>query len=198
MSRRWYVVRTKPQAEYIAADALRQKGYEHFFPTVPMPLRRFGKKEIPLFPGYLFLRCDWDEHHLPAISLLPGVLGWVRFDGATPPISDEIIGDLARRLQAINEGGGTWTRFKPGQTVRLVSGNFESLARVIDEPKSPYSRVRVLMEFMGQFVSAKVPWNDLRMAPEDYTGFQSPGRRRRTRGKGRWIRGLRPEASMGA
>jgi len=188
MALNWYVVRTKPQSEYIAANALRVEGYEHFFPKIHTVQRRSGKKEIPLFPGYLFVRCDVDRGQWPAIGLLPGLLGWVRFDGVVSSIGDDIVDGLARRVESINDNGGLWIRYKPGQNVRVVSGQFESLAQVAEEPTSSDSKVRVLLEFMGQLVSAEVPWSDLRIAPEDSRGDANHGRRRRTRGRGRWIR----------
>jgi transcriptional antiterminator RfaH len=194
MALNWYVIRTKPQSENIAANALRVEGYEHFFPMIQAVQRRSGKEEIPLFPGYLFVRCDVDRGQWPAIGLLPGVLGWVRFDGVASSIADDVVDELARRVESINDNGGLWIRYKPGQKVRVVSGQFESLAQVAEEPTSSDSKVRVLLEFMGQLVSAEVPWSDLRIAPEDSQGDANHGRRRRTRGRGRWIRNRGSEA----
>ena len=194
MARSWYVVRTKPQSEYIAAHALRKEGYEHFFPRIRGLRRRSGRREIPLFPGYLFLRCDVDRGQWPQIGLLPGVLGWVRFDAVVSPVPDDVMDDLTRRVDSINDSGGLWIRFRPGQRVRVVSGQLESLAEIVEEPRSSDSKVRVLLEFMGQLVSAQVPWSDLRVAPEEALSDAMRRGRRRTRGKGRWIRGLAPEA----
>ena len=194
MALNWYVVRTKPQSEYIAANALRVEGYEHFFPTIQTVQKRSGKEEIPLFPGYLFVRCDVDRGQWPAIGLLSGVLGWVRFDGVASLIADDVVDELARRVESINDNGGLWIKYKPGQKVRVVSGQFESLAQVAEEPTSSDSKVRVLLEFMGQLVSAEVPWSDLHIAPEVSLGDANHGGRRRTRGKGRWIRNRGSEA----
>lgn len=194
MALNWYVVRTKPQSEYIAANALRVEGYEHFFPTIQTVQKRSGKEEIPLFPGYLFVRCDVDRGQWPAIGLLSGVLGWVRFDGVASLIADDVVDELARRVESINDNGGLWIKYKLGQKVRVVSGQFESLAQVAEEPTSSDSKVRVLLEFMGQLVSAEVPWSDLHIAPEDSRGNVNHGGRRRTRGRGRWIRNRGSEA----
>ena len=68
------------------------------------------------------------------------------------------------------------------------------LAQVAEEPTSSDSKVRVLLEFMGQLVSAEVPWSDLHIAPEDSRGDSNHGGRRRTRGRGRWIRNRGSEA----
>lgn len=189
MARNWYVARTKPHSEYIAAEAFRREGYQHFLPRIRTIQRRTGKKEMPLFPGYIFIRCDVNRGRWPSIGLLPGILGWVRFDGVASPIPDHVVNELVLRVESINNGGGLWIKFTPGQRVRVVSGLFESLAWIEEEPTSSDSGVRVKLEFMGQLVSAQVPWSDLQVTPEEPPAFAKNGGRR-TRGKGRWIRGL--------
>ena len=194
MTKRWYVIRAKPQCEYLAADALGRDGFELFFPRVQTPRPRAGRADMPLFPGYLFLRYDQERQDWPSVRRLPGILGWVRFNGVVPPVPDEVIAELAHRVEAINGGGGLWARFQPGDKVRVVSGNMESLAEVLEEPRSPQDRVRVLLDFMGRLVPAEVPW--LNLQPISQTLITNPhrGGRRRTRGKGRWIRGSGPRA----
>ncbi len=194
MSTPWYVIRTRPLCEYSASEALARGGFEVFFPRVNSPRPRRGQGDEPLFPGYLFLRFDLSSLGWDAPGRLPGVLGWVRFDGVVPPVPDELVADLRERVALINGGGGLWTRFQPGQKVHVVVGATESLAEVLEEARSPDSRVSVLLQFMGRLVQAKVPWTSLR----PYAGEQghAGGSRapRRTRGRGRWVRGFGPRA----
>jgi len=197
MARRWYVVRTKPQSEYLAAAALERDGFELFFPHVRTPRPNSGRDDVPLFPGYLFLRHDVEKLGWPSMERLPGILGWVRFSGQAPPVPDEVVSELAQRVDAINSTGGLWTRFRPGERVRVISGSMESLARVVDEPRSPQERVRVLVDFMGRQVLAQVPWRDLQRTHQDPLATPIPSGRR-TRGRGRWIDGFGPRASASA
>lgn len=192
MALRWYVVRTKPQCDYQAAESLENDGFEAFFPRCKTPKSRLSRSDTPLFPGYLFLRFDFANQDWSRLKAMPGILGWVRFNGEIPSIPDDVVADIANWVDAMNESGGVWTRFKPGQRVRVVSGNFESLAEVLEEPKSPQSRVRVLLELMGQMVSAQVPWHSLQPSRPDDGDRAAHRRPRGTRGKGRWIRGPGP------
>lgn len=91
------------------------------------------------------------------------VYGWVCFGGIVPKIPDEVIAKLEHQIESINQDGGLWTRFQPGQMVHVVSTTLQGLAEVVEEAKSPQHRVRVLLEFMGSMVSAQVPWENLRL-----------------------------------
>ncbi|MBM3949614.1 MAG: hypothetical protein FJ312_10355 [SAR202 cluster bacterium] len=197
MQKHWFVLRTKPNSESLAAANLERQGYELFYPRVAAPqAKQMGYRMVPLFPGYLFLRCADPYYRWPQVQYTPGVSGWVQLGGETPAVPDKAVEDLVERVKAINSTGGLWRRFKPGEHVLVASGKLEGLARVLEGPKTPQGRVRVLMEFLGQLVTATVPWEDVR----EIQGDQVVGNRRgrRTRGGGRWIRGFGPHLAANA
>jgi len=194
----WYVVRTNPNSEYLAAKSLEHEGFELFFPCVLSYHPHAEYRRIPLFPGYLFVRYEAANGQLAPVHQLPGVLGWVRFDGVSPFVSDDVVAQLAGRVAEINHEGGLWVRFRPGDKVRVVSGSMDSLAEVVEEPNSPRSRVKVLLEFLGRRTSAEVPWHALMKANDDPPSAGGRGRPRRTRGKGRWTRWSGPRAAVSA
>ena len=196
MPLQWYVARTKPHAEQAASSGLERSGFQVFAPYVRAWLPKGSHPRVPLFPGYLFLQCDMEEQGWPLLGHLPHVLGLVQFGGVAPAVPDEVIDALARRVEEINGTGGLWTRYRPGEKVQVRLGPGESLAEVVAEPKSPHARLRVLMEFLGRRVYADVPWQDVRPAGDhNYLGIESPAPApRRTRGRGRWIRGFGPRA----
>ena len=195
----WHLVQTKPRSEYMAAAALEQNGYDLFFPKVLSPKPRPGRDDMPLFPGYLFVRDRVENVDLPPVGRTAGVVGRVEFDGVIPSVPDEIIVGLRDKVMAMNSDGGYWRRYQPGERVRVTSGKMYDLAEVLEEPASPESRVRVLLQFMGRLVPARVPWSDIQPLNGEPT---ANGRKkrwpRRTRGKGRWIRGFGPRATPDA
>ena len=65
MALEWRVIRTEPRAEYLAAQELGRDGFEVLFPRVKVTQPRKGHSDMPLFPGYLFLRCDADTGAWP-------------------------------------------------------------------------------------------------------------------------------------
>jgi len=188
MGHRWYVVRINPRSELQAEAELSRDGYEIFSPHIKALNPRQGQLYLPLFPGYLFLRWDMESAGWPTFRPGHRVTGWVRFENEVPYLADEVVAELVEKWDEINRDGGLWRRFKCGEKVRVVSGAIENLAEVMEEPKSPQGRVRVLMEFMGRLVSTRVPWEDLRSIEEG--PLEERRAPRRTRGKGRWINGF--------
>ncbi len=186
MACRWYIVRTKPRAEHLAAEELGRDGFETFLPRVKRPHNRKSHADTPLFPGYLFLRYELYGDGRSSFQQGHHLLGWVSFGGEVPSVPDEVVAALTNRVDAINSQGGLWRRFKPGDKVFVTSNNIQSFAEVVEEAKSPETRVRILLQFMDRLVSAQVPWRDL----QPIEGQPNPKARapRRTRGRGRWIR----------
>ena len=194
MGLKWYVARTKPLAEYATRDSLQAAGVEAFLPCTPMRPNRWGHPDAPMFPGYLFLKYDFEMRGWDRLHRIPQPVRLVAFGGVPPPVSNEIIDELVQRVEAYNGRGGLWTRFRPGQRVRVTSGPVESLAQVVEESKSPRDRVKVLMEFLGRIVEAKVPWHDVWPVGTQDSPTADWNKRpaRRTRGNGRWISGHGP------
>ena len=199
MALRWYAARTKPQGEYPAVDGLRRAGFDVFAPCIRTPRPRRGHQDTPLFPGYLFVRHDLEEHGWPPLHRIPHVIGLVQFGGVAPSVPDGVVAEMWSRIDTFNGAVNFPARFVPGQSVRIVSGAMDSLAEVVEEAGTPRGRVQVLLEFLGRRVSAQVP---SRCVWEMYGGeiSQDKERRapRRTRGKGRWIRGFGPLSTVNA
>ncbi len=190
MGQQWYVIRTKPHSEHLAAGELEREGLETFLPGIKTVRSKSDQTDSPLFPGYLFVRCDLQAQDQPSVGRANHVRGWVHFGNAVPPIPDEAIAELRERVEVIHRDGGLWGRFRIGQQVRVISTGIESFAEVVEEARSPRHRVKVLLEFMGRLVAADVPYESLR--PADHGPGETHHLPRRTRGQGRWIRGFGP------
>lgn len=187
---KWYIIRAEPQADFLAASELINAGFEIFSPRVKSNKAKTIPQFAPLFPGYLFLKWDIEGEGKPSFHGAPHVSGWVNFEGVSPAVPDEVITELAHRVEHINNEGGLWRRFEPGDKVRVVSGTLDGLGEVVEYTSSPQSRVRILMQFMGRLVSAQVPWDNLEPLEErPMQGVKPP---RRTRGRGRWINNVQP------
>ena len=190
---RWYVVRSEARAEYLAAKELMADGLEVFFPRIKTRYPRIGHLDTPLFPGYLFIRCNPEVEGWPLLQPRHRISRWLGFGGVVSSVPDEVITEVVQRVEGINCGQGLWRKYRPGEKVQIVSNGIESLAEVLEEAKSPQAQATVLFEFMGRLVQAKVPWEDIRPFEEQHQVLHL--RPRRTRGKGRWVRGFEPDGA---
>ncbi len=193
----WYAVHTKPNAEYRAARLLREKGLEVFFPQVRSWKPRRGYRTEPLFPGYLFVRADWEQVSITTVVWTPGVHRVVGFGGRPAVVPAEAIVYIRQQAERLDaEGGLRPHRFRPGERVRFVAGPFQGLEAVFEGYLHAPDRVRVLLDFLGRANRADVPVAHLEPASRPGAPSQFPSRSRpprRTRGRGRWIKGWRPD-----
>lgn len=185
MTYQWFAVRTKPMSEYATRDRVVRAGIEVFLPCTPAARPRRGRQDVPLFPGYLFIRYEmargWD-----GLRAIDGSMRLVTFgETSPPPIPDGVIAELGQRVGRITAEGGMWPRFQPGDAVSVVMGSTETLGEVLDPNQSAEARVHVLLEFLGRLVDVRVPTEKIRLV-----GSGRPPRR--TRGRGRWIAGFGP------
>ena len=192
MGFKWYVIRAKPRSDFLAVSELERDGIEVFAPAVKRRRLRTEPIKAPLFPGYLFVRCDPEDTGWPTIRPGQHVLGWVNFRGEVPWLADDVIANLKLRCDELNQEGGLWRRYKPGEMVRINSSSIQSLAQVLEDGKTSQSRVKVLLTFLDRLVPAQVSREDLQ--PVEVTSESKVHPPRRTRGRGRWIQSFRPPA----
>lgn len=96
----WYVIKTAPQRELLASEALRDRGFTVYCPTT-RTRRRKGKRDQvkALFPSYLFVRY-WvprreETDDIRDRSGRRMVIGPVTICGRCEPIPEEVVGKIA-------------------------------------------------------------------------------------------------------
>ena len=180
----WYVVTTDPRSEDVASQALTREGISNYLPKVKSTTGGHAPKLVPIFPGYLFVKCDKDSQHALKFGQSTKCIGWVNFEGFVPAIPEEFMIELSARLESINDSEGLWRKFREGETVQLSSNGIDSIAEILEPPRSSEAPATVLFRFMGRLVKAKVPWEGIR--PMEMINSECI-RTRGTRGKGRRI-----------
>jgi len=148
---RWIAVRTKPLRERLTASHLQQRDVEPYCPLYQEPRwhPRSPKGPVPLFAGYIFVRCRpcW---HLTAVEFCPGVLRAVRFGGVLAVVDDELISELRLRegergyIVPLEEEEG----IRNGQPVRVMAGPMKGLEGVFRGYLKGGQRAWVLLEFL--------------------------------------------------
>ncbi|MEO7678860.1 MAG: transcriptional activator RfaH, partial [Verrucomicrobiota bacterium] len=159
----WYCARTKPKHEHIAAANLSSMlGLEVFHPRLRMEraTRRGVVRVIePLFPCYIFLRCDL-ESRLTDIRFISGVSSMVHFGLRIPLVPAEVIEELrecfpAEEPLSVNEC------LLPGTEVTIASGAFLGSRAIVLQVMPAKQRVQVLLDILGRPTMTEVDRNSV-------------------------------------
>ena len=149
--RQWFVVRTKAKKEDYAVQQLERRGVAAFLPRV----LEYGRDQIaPLFPGYLFVHIVLLAQYYRVVWA-PGVRTFVAFGEVPTPVQDDVVQLI--RASAIDGIIRPLAPFKPGDRVQIRSGPLAGLVAVIQQPCSPRGRVKILLDFLRQGISAELP-----------------------------------------
>lgn len=131
----WFAVETRYRFEKKAVVALCEKGVETFLP-MRREVRRWSDRkksiEIPLFPGYVFVRIDGSRMTKLCVLQTEGVMGFVgaRHEPATIP--DIQIRDL-QSLLAEKLSCSLHPFLRVGQRVRIRGGSLDGLKGLLSE-----------------------------------------------------------------
>lgn len=154
----WFCLKARPRHEHLAAQSLRKLlGLECFAPRI-----RFRKKTQrgmvwfveALFPGYLFARFVFAENHRN-VQYAPGVSTIVRFGEWISAIEETTIEQL-RLASSEDEVVIVDPEPKIGDEVQIAGGALQGLEAVVTHVLPAKQRVKVLLEFLGQFVEAEI------------------------------------------
>lgn len=134
----WYAIQIRTRLENKAAVQLERKGVETFLP-VTREVHRWSDRrqviELPLFPGYAFVRVSLVTDSRLEVLQTTGVISFVCQAGRAAPVPDKQLEDL-RTLQAQKIACATHPFLKAGQRVRIRSGCLEGLEGILVVQKS--------------------------------------------------------------
>ena len=182
----WLVLFTKPSAEFFAQASLRSRNLEVFLPTVPNRLATTGRGGKPLFPRYIFVHVDLSETPSDVLRWTPGLVRPFMIGDSYARVPQDAIDLIREQVREVSAQGGLPIRsFRPGQEVRILSGPLQGLYGVFEGPLKPSERVTILIEFLDRINRVQLPVDNLEAARKPPS--QHPPRR--TRGRGRRIRG---------
>jgi len=161
MAPRWYAAYTRANHEKRVAAELGAREVEHYLPLYKSVRRwkdRRVQLELPLFPGYVFLRlalCDRMR-----VVPIPSLVRLVGFNGLPAALADE-------EMEILRLGLGQSLRAEPhpfltaGRRVRIAGGPFAGLEGVLKRKKSNL-RVVVSLELIQRSVAVDVDAADVR------------------------------------
>jgi len=158
----WYAIQTRCRFEQKAATQLQAKGIETFLPLVNEIHRWSDRRQIvqvPLFPGYSFVRlADSPAHQLRVLQTV-GVNGFVTMNGSPVPVPEQQLEDV-RRLLANEISCRAYPFLKIGQRVRIRGGCLDGLEGVLTSENKDHSLV-VSIEAIQRSLAIRIEGYDI-------------------------------------
>lgn len=145
MHSHWYLLRTKPSRECCVSAHLARLALEVFLPLLSTVGRfaDWSNATVPLFPQYIFLRCDLTAHYFQ-IRYAPGVASFVTAGHDPLPVPESIIESV--RARCINGVVHVHQEpFRKGEPVHILTGPFRGFDGVFERYLSAAERVAILL-----------------------------------------------------
>jgi len=152
---RWYAVHTCPRHEKRVREHFEERGIEAFLPTYPAVHRwkdRRVQLELPLFPGYVFVRVALNNRL--RVVQVPSVLRFVGFGNTPAPIPN---GELESLRGGLKDGVSAepCPYLKLGDRVRIKSGPLQGAEGFLIRKKNAF-RVVLSIDLIMQSVAVEV------------------------------------------
>lgn len=132
--RDWWVVYTKPRCEKKLADFSFKKGISYYLP-LKKSVKKYQYREItftkPLFPGYIFVKCNALEKR--ELLIAGYIANFLKVDNEA---------ELIEQLQQIRKGSEMGVDFRmvdfiaAGTKVEIIKGPFVGLTGVVKDYKN--------------------------------------------------------------
>ena len=69
--KKWYLINTKPRQEITAIINLENQGY-----TIYCPIVKINKKDVVLFPGYIFIYLDKHNENYTLLGIIQSITSY--------------------------------------------------------------------------------------------------------------------------
>jgi transcription antitermination factor NusG len=154
---RWHLLHTKSRQEKLLADELQRMGIDHFLPLITQN-RLYGKRkfkvELPLFPGYVFLRGSIEDAYQASRTRVARIIEVV--DQA------HLQWELANLSMALSTDVSLdpFPFLKKGLRVEVRSGPLRGLQGLI-EHRLATDRLVLQIELLGRAMSLEVDGAEL-------------------------------------
>jgi len=175
---RWYVVHTyagyenkvkSNLASRVRSMAVEDRIFEVVIPMEDVIEFKNGRKVVvqkKVFPGYLLVRMDLDDHAWYVVRNTPGVTGFVGSGAKPTPLSRKEVEDiLGTGVKEEGPAGEKKVRprleYEVGEQVRVVTGPFADFNGVISEIDVDRSKLKVLVNIFGRETPVELEFGDV-------------------------------------
>jgi transcription termination/antitermination protein NusG len=155
----WCALWTRVHCEQLVRDQLAAKQFDVFLPIITVWSRRAGARhliQVPMFPGYLFLRHELDKASYIEVMKTRGltrVLG-ERWDRPAVVADEEI--ETVQRLLAANVPVLAHPYLQEGQRVRIINGPLTDVEGVLVQGKPDKGLLVLSVNLLRRSVAVEI------------------------------------------
>lgn len=167
MTKRWYIIHTYSGHENKVKATLEKKvenlGLSDLIVDVKIPTVEYqevkdGQKKTKsrkVFPGYVLVRMELNDHTWSVVKGVPGVTNFVGAYGSNKPkpLTDSEVASLFESLGGESKAGektASTIEFSVGEPVRVIDGPFNNFTGVVEEVYPEKGRLKVRVEIFGR------------------------------------------------
>ncbi|HEX3000025.1 MAG TPA: UpxY family transcription antiterminator [Armatimonadota bacterium] len=154
----WYALYTRSQWERRVSTVLSAQSLETYLPmhrvwdrhpTCPKEV------EAPVFPGYLFVRCELDKEVWLTIKKTMGVVRILGVETEPVPVPDYEIESL-RKVLAVRPNIQGHSRLRKGDTVQVVKGPLQGVIGTLVEIARNRHKLIISVDVLNRAVSTNI------------------------------------------
>src|SRR5450432_1117213 len=173
VTKKWYVVYTRPRWDKKVADLLGRKKIEYYCPLNKVQRKWSDRKKIvaePLFSSYVFVHIDETEH-LP-VRITDGIINFVYWLGKPAVIRNEEIQAIRDFLNDYKSVRLEKTSVNLNDVVRVISGPLIMQKGQVVSVKT--KTVKVILPSLGYMMQAELETSNVELvAGETNTYFKT-------------------------
>jgi transcription antitermination factor NusG len=160
----WYAIQTRPRHEKKVTAELTEKHIDSYLPLLNQMHRWSDRRklvQVPLFPGYVFVRANLDPEIRVAVLRSCGAIAFVGPQREPLPIPDSEIEDI-RTLLLTKVPLTPFPFLKIGQRVRVRGGALDGLEGIL--VTNGHRRLVISVESIQRSLSITIEGYDLEPA----------------------------------
>jgi len=163
----WFVIWTHSNSERLVHDQLVARSFETFLPMLKTWSRRRGAQsmiDVPMFPGYVFLRHAMDRRSHAEILKARGIVRILgaRWDQLAAVPDGEV--DAIRRLAEAPVPVMPHAYLQQGQRVRIAAGPLDGVEGILIATKPQNGLLVVSIDLLQRSVAVEVDCTQVRPA----------------------------------
>ena len=118
-------------------------------------------KESKVFPGYVLVRMEMNDHTWSVVRNTPGVTGFVGVNGNPIPLSREEYNKIMHRSEPGSTPKRTSVDLEIGQTVKVTSGPLADFDGTVTEINPEAGKVRVTVTIFGRETPVELSFDQI-------------------------------------